>query len=96
MRPQAPGCIGCYTTSLQTGENSPREASGALQGRNDFRKIGYGGPCPPRGTTHRYYFKLYALDTELGLKAGATKPDLERAMKGHILGETELMGRYGH
>jgi phosphatidylethanolamine-binding protein (PEBP) family uncharacterized protein len=44
---------------------------------------------------HRYYFKLYALDTKLDLKAGATKPDLEHAMKGHILGEAELMGRYG-
>jgi len=49
----------------------------------------------PPGKPHRYYFKLYALDTQLNLKAGATKADLERAMKGHILGETELMGCYG-
>lgn len=55
----------------------------------------YGGPCPPRGAPHHYYFKLYAIDTKIDLKAGATKPDLERAMKGHILGETDLMGRYG-
>jgi Raf kinase inhibitor-like YbhB/YbcL family protein len=68
---------------------------GALQGRNDFRKIGYGGPCPPPGKPHRYYFKLYALDTKLDLKAGVTKADVERAMKGHVLGETELIGRYG-
>jgi Raf kinase inhibitor-like YbhB/YbcL family protein len=68
---------------------------GALQGRNDFHKAGYGGPCPPPGKPHRYFFKLYALDTKLNLKAGGTKPDLERAMKGHILVETELMGRYG-
>jgi Raf kinase inhibitor-like YbhB/YbcL family protein len=66
-----------------------------LQGRNDFRKIGYGGPCPPPGKPHRYFFKLYALDTKLNLKAGASKADVERAMKGHILGEAELIGQYG-
>ena len=76
-------------------EKQEQLATGALQGRNDFRKVGYGGPCPPPGKPHRYYFKLYALDTKLNLKAGATKPDLERAMKGHILSKTELMGRYG-
>ncbi len=69
--------------------------SGAVQGRNDFRKIGYNGPCPPPGKPHRYYFKLYALDSRLNLKAGATKADLERAMKSHILGEAQLIGRYG-
>lgn len=69
--------------------------NGAIQGHNDFRRIGYGGPCPPAGSPHRYYFKLYALDTKLTLKAGATKGDLERAMKDHILAESELMGRYG-
>ena len=82
------------TRELPEGiEEQEQLATGALQGRNDFRKIGYGGPCPPPGTPHRYYFKLYALDTKLNLKGGATKPDLERAMKGHILGETELKGR---
>jgi Raf kinase inhibitor-like YbhB/YbcL family protein len=66
-----------------------------LQGRNDFRKIGYGGPCPPPGTPHRYFFKLYALDIMLNLKAGTAKQDVERAMQGHVVGETQLMGRYG-
>ena len=66
---------------------------GAKQGMNDFRKIGYGGPCPPGGT-HRYYFKLYALDTEINLEAGATKSELLKAMEDHILAEGKLMGRY--
>ncbi|MDA8424112.1 MAG: YbhB/YbcL family Raf kinase inhibitor-like protein [Nitrospiraceae bacterium] len=66
---------------------------GAAEGVNDFRKQSYGGPCPPSGT-HRYFFKLYALDTMLALGANATKGDLERAMKGHILAQTELVGLY--
>jgi Raf kinase inhibitor-like YbhB/YbcL family protein len=68
--------------------------SGARQGRNDFGRIGYGGPCPPAGAPHRYFFKLYALDTKTNLKPGATKAELEKAMKGHILAQAELMGRY--
>ena len=68
--------------------------SGARQGRNDFRKIGYGGPCPPAGPAHRYFFKLYALDTKTNLKAGATKAELEKAMQGHITAQAEVMGRY--
>jgi Raf kinase inhibitor-like YbhB/YbcL family protein len=66
---------------------------GALQGTNDFRKQGYGGPCPPSGT-HRYFFKLYALDAPLPLQAGATKAQLEQAMKGHIIAQAELVGLY--
>jgi Raf kinase inhibitor-like YbhB/YbcL family protein len=79
-------------------ERVPRQeqlARGARQGRNDFGKIGYSGPCPPPGKPHRYFFKLSALDTKLNLKSGATKADLERAMKPHILAQAELIGRYG-
>ncbi|HYL84811.1 MAG TPA: YbhB/YbcL family Raf kinase inhibitor-like protein [Candidatus Angelobacter sp.] len=84
------------TRELSEGVSRQEQlADGARQGRNDFGKIGYGGPCPPPGKPHRYFFKLYALDAKLGLKAGATKADLEKAMKGHILGQTELIGRYG-
>jgi Raf kinase inhibitor-like YbhB/YbcL family protein len=69
--------------------------NGAKQGRNHFENIGYGGPCPPPGAgAHRYFFKLYALDEELGLKPGATKDDVQNAMKGHILSEGELIGTY--
>jgi Raf kinase inhibitor-like YbhB/YbcL family protein len=71
-------------------------SSGARQGRNDFGKLGYGGPCPPRGATHRYFFKLYALDSKTNLKPGVTKAELERAMKGHILAQAELIGRFQH
>jgi Raf kinase inhibitor-like YbhB/YbcL family protein len=67
---------------------------GTRQGLNDFRKIGYGGPCPPPGPAHRYYFKLYALDASLDLESGCSKADLEAAMEGRILGEARLMGRY--
>jgi len=67
--------------------------NGAKQGRNDFGKLGYGGPCPPGGT-HRYYFKIYALDDELMVEAGITKSELLKAMEGHILSEGQLMGRY--
>jgi Raf kinase inhibitor-like YbhB/YbcL family protein len=84
------------TLKLPEGVAKQEElASDARQGRNDFGKIGYGGPCPPPDKPHRYFFKLYALDAKLGLKAGATKADVERAMKGHILGQAELMGTYG-
>ena len=67
--------------------------NGARHGKNDFRRLGYGGPCPPGGT-HRYFFKLYALDTELKLDSGITKAQLVEAMQGHILAEAQLMGRY--
>jgi Raf kinase inhibitor-like YbhB/YbcL family protein len=78
-------------------EGTPKNeelANGARQGRNDFRKIGYNGPCPPPGKPHRYYFKLYALDTKLDLKPGAGKQEVERAMQGHIRAQAEWMGRY--
>ena len=68
--------------------------AGAKQGLNDFRQLGYGGPCPPPGKPHRYFFKLYALDTALDLKPGATKKDVEQAMGKHILAQGQLMGTY--
>lgn len=66
----------------------------AIQGTIDFGKKRYGGPCPPSGT-HRYIFKLYALDAHLVLKSGATKARIEEAMKGHVLAQTERIGLYG-
>jgi Raf kinase inhibitor-like YbhB/YbcL family protein len=69
-------------------------STGGMQGVTDFRRVGYGGPCPPPGKPHRYFFKLYALDTLLNLKSGAKKKDIERAMQGHILEQAELMGTY--
>jgi Raf kinase inhibitor-like YbhB/YbcL family protein len=77
-------------------ENMPHDESlpnGAIQGVNDFGRIGYGGPCPPSGT-HRYYFTLYALDTDLDLPPGQTKATLLDAMGNHILAKGQLMGRY--
>jgi len=78
-------------------EAVPGEAvlgDGSRHGVNDFRRLGYGGPCPPPGPAHRYFFKLYALDTVLDLKPGAAKKDVEAAMKGHVLAEAQVMGRY--
>ncbi len=71
----------------------PTLASGAVNGKNSWGRLGYGGPCPPGGT-HRYFFYLYALDTRLPLESGVTKTQLRAAMKGHILAEGQLMGRY--
>ncbi len=77
-------------------ENMPKDAelkNGAKSGKNSWGKLGYGGPCPPSGT-HRYFFKLYALDALLNLPSGASKEQVESAMKGHILAEAQLMGKY--
>ena len=68
-------------------------AGKARQGKNDFKKIGYGGPCPPSGT-HRYFFRLYALDAELKLTSTANRADVLEAIKGHIVAEGRLMGKY--
>ncbi len=68
--------------------------SGAKQGKNDFDNIGYGGPAPPKGKRHRYFFKVYALTKELDLASGATKAELVEAMKRNILAEGQLMGTY--
>jgi Raf kinase inhibitor-like YbhB/YbcL family protein len=67
--------------------------STGTQGKSDFGKTGYGGPCPPSGT-HRYYFKIFALDNQLNLSAGSKRGQLDSAMKGHIIAQGELMGRY--
>lgn len=80
----------------ELGENIPTDNvlnDGTIQGKNDWDRIGYGGPCPPGGT-HRYFFKIYALDSVLELKPGATKNELLGAMQGHILAEGQLMGKY--
>ena len=76
----------------QNGEKALLKA-GARQGKNDWSRTGYGGPCPPIGR-HRYFFKLYALDAMLGDLGTPTKKDLEKAMQGHILATAELMGTY--
>jgi len=65
----------------------------AVQGTNDFPKTGYGGPCPPSGT-HRYFFKIFALDQMLDLKTGAKRAEVDAAMRGHVTAQGELMGRY--
>jgi Raf kinase inhibitor-like YbhB/YbcL family protein len=72
----------------------PQLPSGAIQGMNDFGNIGYDGPCPPPGKPHRYFFKVFALDTKLILTPKATKRDLLKAMKGHILAKGELIGTF--
>ncbi|RLC65970.1 MAG: YbhB/YbcL family Raf kinase inhibitor-like protein [Chloroflexi bacterium] len=82
------------TNALPEGVPADAELSdGSLHGKNSWRRTDYGGPCPPSGT-HRYFFKLYALDTTLNLDAGATKKQLLQAMEGHILDQAELVGTY--
>jgi Raf kinase inhibitor-like YbhB/YbcL family protein len=73
---------------------SVSQTKGATEGKNDFGNIGYGGPAPPKGKAHRYFFKLYALAVVLELAPGASKAQLESAMKGHIVAEGELIGTY--
>lgn len=68
-------------------------ANGAVQGTTSFNRVGYGGPAPPSGT-HRYYFKVYAIDKQLDLAPEARKADVEKAMQGHILAQGQMMGRY--
>ena len=98
----APGFTGLFTIYRQKRKSWQKALTkteslehGAKQGMNDFRRVGYGGPCPPPGSPHRYFFKLYALDAPTNLKPRATKQQLLDAIKGHILGEAQLMGRYG-
>ncbi len=74
-------------------ENAGHAPGGARDGKNDWKRTGWGGPCPPIGS-HRYFFKLYALDTLLGDKGPLTKPELEKALEGHTLAKAQLMGTY--
>lgn len=82
-----------WNISAQTNAITEGSAPKGVQGTNDFGKSGYGGPCPPSGT-HRYSFKVFALDRELDLPSGSKRSQLDAAMKGHILAQGELMGRY--
>ena len=80
-------------TKLEENAAKAGLPSGAMQGRNDYKKQTYGGPCPPIGR-HRYFFKLYALDSQPTFVTSPTKADLEKAMQGHIIGQTEIVGTY--
>ncbi len=75
-------------------ERVPEGYKSEFEGVNDFGSIGYRGPCPPPGNPHRYFFKIYALDTELSLERGASKEDLVRAMEGHIIDKVEYVGLF--
>lgn len=81
--------------TIALAENASKKGlpKGAVHGKNDWGKTEYGGPCPPIGR-HRYFFKLYALDTELTGLSSPTKSDLERVMKGHVIDSAELIGTY--
>ncbi len=84
------------TTELPEGvPDGERVLSGAMHGCNSWGNLGYGGPCPPAGPPHRYFFKLYAVDIEPVLSPGATAAEVMVAIEGHILAEGRLMGRYG-
>jgi Raf kinase inhibitor-like YbhB/YbcL family protein len=88
---------GLPATTTELGENLPTSETlpnGGFQGLNDFKRVGYGGPCPPPGKPHRYFFRLYALAVDLTLKPRATKKELIKAMHGHVLAEGSLMGTY--
>jgi len=84
------------TRDLPETASGGKLPKGAVQGTNDFGKTGYGGPKPPKGKAHRYYFKVFALDKKLDLDAKARRADLDSAMRGHVLAEGALMGTYQH
>ena len=86
-----PSGLSSLDEAQATGE---KLGNGAVHGINDFGRTGYGGPCPPPGPTHRYFFAIYALDTSLSLKPRSTKQQLLTAMKGHVLAEARLVGTY--
>ena len=93
MPPWEPGTTGWYIILIHKKTEIARDSIPGTQLTNSFRKLDYGGPCPPSGT-HRYFFKLYALDTMLDLAGNAGKKDLEKSMAGHMLSKTQLMGKY--
>ncbi len=103
--PDAPGGLWVHwvaydlpptATGLEAGLSAtPKLPGGGLQGKNSWGRLGWNGPSPPPGKPHRYFFRLYALDRPTGLPAGEDRAALDRAMKGHILGEAEWMGTYG-
>ena len=99
--PDAPAGVWCHWLLYDIGSQVHNLAQGykpgklGISGTNDFGKPGYGGPCPPKGGPHRYFFKLFALDMHtLGLGAGVKRPELLAAIKGHVLGEAQYMGRF--
>ena len=95
--PDAPGGLFthwmAWNMSPRTSAIAEASTPKGIHGTNDFGKSGYGGPCPPSGT-HRYYFKIFALDRELDLPPGTKRSQLDVAMKGHVVAQGELMGRY--
>ncbi len=99
--PDAPGGMWCHWVLYDIPDGVLALAQGykpgsvGVSGINDFGKLGYGGPCPPKGRPHRYFFKLYALDVHtLGLGAGIPRAELLNAIKGHVLAEAQYMGRF--
>jgi len=99
--PDAPSGVWCHWLLYDLGAKLQGLAQGykpgtlGVSGTNDFGKLGYGGPCPPKGGPHRYFFKLHALDVHtLGLPAGVKRADLLKAVQGHVLAETQYMGRF--
>lgn len=86
-----PSDLSSLDEAQATGE---KLGNGAIHGINDFGRTGYGGPCPPPGPTHRYFFAIYALDISLSLKPRSTKQQVLTAMKGHVLTEARLVGTY--
>ncbi len=82
------------TAALPEGAQPGDAAVGGIDGENSWKKLGYGGPCPPRGPAHRYFFRVYALDTRLELREGATRKQVDAAMEGHVLAEGVLIGTY--
>lgn len=85
--------IPAETQEMKSAPGGKINIPGAIQGKNSFKELGYGGPAPPSGT-HHYYFKLYALDKMLDLKEGATKDELVKAMKDHVVAQGQLMGKF--